>query len=199
MTGPPSRSASWGATAKDWLAIGSLFSLLMSVVLTVVLPMAFWVFATLFGDQVFGYLREQVGVNELAAKFDGLQGEVRLLTGEDRVLLTRPLGSAVDSPVSRAEPILTATYVVRRTLAGAACRITKATPMFEGVRNIRRVGVFRTPLTDVGTDWQAIEIMVDVPVELASGRAWVWLDVEYECPEGPRRDETEALMFMFTE
>jgi len=167
--------------------------------LTVMTTLMFWGILSLYGPQVFAYVRLQVGVDQIAADVAALRADVLEWRSAEGVLEDRDGYSYALTPVSRSLPLITATFYLRRTEAGANCTATNVIPMFEGSRHIPRAGRMVTEMVQIGTDWTVVEIQAEVPRALSNGRAVMWLVVDYVCQEGVVRDQTSPVVFEFTE
>ena len=179
---------------STWGDLFKLVAVLIGAVLAAIglfATIAIWI-ATLWWQANRQEIREQM------REFLGIAELSMLVTGEDRILQTRAIGTQAISPVSQRDPVITATFSIRRTLTGAPCIAQGAIPMFEGQNHIPRPGILLSPIQQVGRTWQPVEVQAQVPGRLALGQAWMWIKVTYSCGGVIRSDETDAVAFQFT-
>jgi hypothetical protein len=164
---------------RDGLVIGGAAAFLLSIA-----GAGAWTF---YGGRVAAFLRTELGI-------DALSDQIRTLAGEDRII-RQPRGySYVEEPVHVGEKVFLVLHMAR-TQSGIACSFVRASSIFEDQRGIKLGGSSIGPITQLGTNPEAIRVGLDMPQGLQTGRVGVHLVLEYRCGGETAHDKTDTLFF----
>lgn len=149
------------------MAIGAAASLVISAAATLL-----WL---AFADPLVAHLRLLLELDRLARASDvaALTGEVRSLSGADRVIRTRRGRSFVEEPVLVGEPVVLILFL-ERTEVGASCELLTSDPVFEDRSGIRSGGTAPQPIRLLPAGAQRLVAALVPPADLQPGRWSRW-------------------------
>jgi len=120
---------------------------------------------------------------------------VRVLSGDNRVIRQKEGQSYVEEPVTQGEDI-TINLVAQRTEFGKDCILLRSVPLFKDRTNALTPGIAKQNLENVLTTEPAVLKLIHTPPpELEPGRVEVYLALEYECDGKQVFDRTTTLTY----
>lgn len=174
--------------AKIWITNGIFIGL----------TALFVMIATPVKDKILLIWRGPDRLLTIETKIDTLSEQIKIATGENRVIYEMPGLSYVREPVYFGDKI-TLNMVVKRTKLGESCRLLNRTPIFTDENNVAIGGKTEPPAVQIDNNERPVKIELDIPKQIEVGRVTVYLSLQFQCGDNQVFDKTRPVAFNLLE